>query len=302
LRTPHSIPNPPQGFNLPKIWIAEAPEKFQPPRSPFRYPEYACDFGIEQDFLAFLEKEYPLTVETIDEADYVYIPFFWTRYHLQNNYGSTGLDELQAAINEISGLGLPTFTVCQYDDGPLVNLENCRIFLGSRKTQEHLDAPLLATRLPGGFVVNDSKFAFNFIGRRDTHDIRGELATSIESMENGFVCFDRVSPRRYSKILRQSEITLAPRGYGGSSFRFYEAIQAGSVPWLIGDIDSRPFKNQIDWDKCSLYSKTVPEFVQQLEELTQDRIRLMRARVRLTLKPLLRLGHWYWLLINELNG
>jgi hypothetical protein len=156
LRTPHSIPNPPQGFNLPKIWIAEAQEKFQPPRSPFRYPEYACDFGIEQDFLAFLEKEYPLTVETIDEADYVYIPFFWTRYHLQNNYGSTGLDELQAAITEISGLGLPTFTVCQYDDGPLVNLENCRIFLGSRKTQEHLDAPLLATRLPGGFVVNDS--------------------------------------------------------------------------------------------------------------------------------------------------
>jgi hypothetical protein len=70
------MPKAPQGFNWPKIWIAEAPKKFQPQRSPFRYPEYAGDFGIEQDFLAFLKKEYPLTLETIDDADYVYIPFF----------------------------------------------------------------------------------------------------------------------------------------------------------------------------------------------------------------------------------
>jgi hypothetical protein len=289
------------GFKYPTIWIASVSEKFQPRRAPFRYPQYASDFGIEQDFLRFLKKNYPLTVESPSEADFVYIPFFWTRYHLHNNYGESGLNDLQEAADKITELGLPTFTVCQYADGPLVSLDNCKIFLGSRKTAENLDAPLLASRLPNGIFLDDSKFLFNFIGRIDTHPIREELATSLESLESGYVRVDGVSPLHYSKILHQSEITLAPRGYGGSSFRFYEAIQAGSVPWLIGDIDSRPFKKQIEWNDFSLYSRTVPEFLEHFEELRETRLRLMRARVRKTLRPLLRLGHWSWLLIRELH-
>jgi hypothetical protein len=302
LRTAHSTPKAHQGFNWPKIWIAEAPKKLQPPRSPFRYPKYACDFGIEQDFLAFLRESYPLTVNSPNKADYVYIPFFWTRYHLKNNYGSSGLQELQAAADKITALGMPTFTVCQYDDGPLVQLDNCRIFLGSRKTQENMDAPLLASRLPGRVIFNESKFLFNFIGRVDTHPIREELLASLEPLEKGFVSSDEVSARKYSKILRQSEITLAPRGYGGSSFRFYEAIQAGSVPWLIGDIDTRPFKNQIQWNSFSFYSKTAAEFVSQFDELTEARVRPMREGVKKTLRPLLRFGSWNWLLIKDLIG
>jgi hypothetical protein len=285
----------------PKIWIAQAPEKFQPRQSPFRYPRYARDFGIEQDFLSFLNKSYPLTVNSPNEADYLYIPFFWTRYHLQNNYGSSGLDELQVAVDKITEIGMPTFTVCQYDDGPLVRLDNCKIFLGSRKTHQDLDAPLLASRLPSGIVFNDSKFLFNFIGRKDTHPVREELITSLITLKNGYVSTSGVSPSRYSKILHQSEVTLAPRGYGGSSFRFYEAIQAGSVPWLIGDIDSRPFKHQIEWNDFSLYSRTVSEFLDEFDDLSGTRIRLMRTRVKETLKPLLRLGHWSWLLVQELG-
>lgn len=288
------------GLRWPKIWIADAPEVFQPRKSPFPYPKYASDFGIEQDFLSFLRKSYPQTVKSPNEADYVYIPYFWTRYHLKNNYGSSGLQVLQEAVDEITALGIPTFTVCQYDDGPLVRLDNCRIFLGSRKTQENLDAPLLASRLPGRFVSNDSKFLFNFIGRVDTHPIRKELVARLETLESGFVSIGGVSARHYSKILRQSEITLAPRGYGGSSFRFFEAIQAGSVPWLIGDIDSRPFKSQIEWDDFSLYSRTVSEFAEQFDALSVPQIRLMRGRLNETLKPILRLGNWNWLLIQEL--
>jgi len=295
-----STPENSVGLNWPKIWIAEAPNLFQPSRSPFRYPKYSRDFGIEQDFLLFLRKSYPLTVSTPIEADYVYIPFFWTRYHLQNSYASSGLKELQAAVDKIVGLGIPTFTVCQYDDGTMVEIENCRIFLGSRKTQENLDAPLLATPLPRRIVFNDEKFLFNFIGRTHTHPIRGELVTSLGLLDNGKVCLDGVSSGKYSKILHQSLITLAPRGYGGSSFRFYEAIQAGSVPWLIGDIDVRPFKKQIEWDEFSLYSSTVSDFIEQFQDLTETRLRAMRENVRSTLRPILRLGHWNHLLINEL--
>lgn len=300
-KTGMSIPMNADGYKWPPIWIADAPELFQPRQAPFRYPKYARDFGIEQDFLSFLKKSYPRTVTSPDEAEYVYIPFFWTRYHLQNDYGGYGLEELQAAVDKITTFGVPTFTVCQYDDGPIVTLANCRIFLGSRKTHGNLDAPLLASKLPGGFVLNNSKFVFNFIGRVDTHPIREELVRALKPLEGGYVRLDGVSPQHYAKILRQSDITLAPRGYGGSSFRFYEAIQAGSVPWLVGDIDSRPFKHQIAWSDFSLYSKTVPEFLEQFEQLTEKRIRFMREAVRENLRPKLRLGHWSWLLIQELR-
>ena len=291
----------PRGRTWPKILIAEGHERFQPSRSPVRYPKYARDLGIEQDFLSFLKKSYPMTVTSLSEADFVYIPFFWTRYHLHNNYGRSGLGELQEAVSEITKLGVKAFTVCQYADGPLVHIDNCSIFLGSRKTNEDLDVPLLVSRLPGGFTFDTSKYLFNFIGRIDTHPIREDLVAALGPLENGFVFTDGLSPRRYSRVLHQSEITLAPRGYGGSSFRFYEAIQAGSVPWLIGDIDTRPFKNQIEWDKFSLYSRTVSEFIEQFEGLTDTKIRGMREEVKKTLSPLFRLGNWSWLLIQELS-
>ena len=72
--------------------------------------------------------------------------------------------------------------------------------------------------------------------------------------------------------MANSKIALCPRGYGGSSFRFYEAMQLGAIPFLIGDIDTRPFKNYIDWDSCSLYLETPNMIKPFLENITDEKL------------------------------
>ena len=287
-----------------QIFVPEVDKEMQPEFSPFRYPAYADDWGVEQDFLSFLWESDNLTTPDLGEANFVYIPIFWTRYHLKNNYGKNGLGLLHKEVQKILDLGKPTFTVCQYADGPLVELPDSKIFLGSRTSHHGFDAPLLTSPLPKPFARGplSKTYTANFVGRPDTHPIRGELIDKITNFKATYVETKTVSPKRFSTILSRSKITLAPRGYGGSSFRFYEAIQAGSIPWLIGDIDTRPFKTLLDWDSCSFYSQTVAHFVEQFEQLDDRTLVEMKNHLESEIRPWFTFGRWGALLIEELNS
>ena len=287
-----------------KIFVPEVRKEMQPRQSPFRYPVYADDWGVEQDFLRFLHESYPGVTQDIEMADFVYIPVFWTRYHLHNNFGKSGLGLLENEVQKILELGKRTFTVCQYDDGPLIELQDCKIFLGSRTSQLGLDAPLLASPLPSPFTPCplSRRFTANFVGRPDTHPMRGELVDKVRIFKDVHVRTNNVRPRKFSTILSRSRVTLAPRGYGGSSFRFYEAIQSGSIPWLIGDIDTRPFKKIINWDRGSFYSPTVDLFAEQFEILDTGLLLEMSHYLETQIKPWMSFGRWNTLLIDELNS
>lgn len=65
----------------------------------------------------------------------------------------------------------------------------------------------------------------------------------------------------FVKKILQLNISLYPRGYAGDSFRFYELMQLGVVPLLLGHPDTRPFKKYIDWDDISFFVKTTEELV-----------------------------------------
>jgi hypothetical protein len=109
---------------LPKIYVLPVPPELQPPSAAFRYPSYSRDWGIEQDFDRFLRHEYPGLVPKKEEADFLYLPVFWTRYHLNHDYGRNGREFLRAAIEDVVAFAkdVPCFTVCQSDDGPLVGI------------------------------------------------------------------------------------------------------------------------------------------------------------------------------------
>ena len=50
-----------------------------------------------------------------------------------------------------------------------------------------------------------------------------------------------------------SKFVLAPRGYGRSSFRFFEILQLGSIPiYVWNDINWLPFKEVIDYTKLCI--------------------------------------------------
>ena len=60
----------------------------------------------------------------------------------------------------------------------------------------------------------------------------------------------------FELLARNSTFTLAPAGYGKWTYRFFHAIQWGSIPVLFSDDYIKPFSNSIPYDSFSI---TLPE-------------------------------------------
>src|SRR5688572_20480413 len=112
-----------------KIYLLPVDKKFQPEKQANIYPPHNDDFGVEQDFYQYLFNNRDLLTHNKDEADWHYLGIYWTRWHVNHTYGKEGLGELQNQVNSVILDDRKTFTICQYDDGPMANLGNSRIFL-----------------------------------------------------------------------------------------------------------------------------------------------------------------------------
>ena len=284
-----------------KIFKITVTPDLMPKKAPFRYPSYSRDWGVEQDFLNFLENSDFLT-EDKAAASHHYLPIFWTRYWVQKNYGQNGVGELNLYLKTLKLDESKLFTICQYDDGPLIDLSFGKgLFLSSRKTEGlGRDIPLIASDLPRIWPRKKKIHLMSFAGRFDTHPIRMELRAAASKSNNVYIANRKLNSRRFTELLKQSFVVLCPRGYGGSSFRFYEAMQAGSVPCLIGDIDTRAFKSQIPWEKISFYFKTPGQAISTIEKIDTDLLEEMGSSAKDCYNELLKLGRWNDLLINDL--
>ena len=120
-----------------KIFILKIDSKLRPLNQPFTYPKHNNDYGVEQNFYDFLMKNQYLLTDSIDEANWHYLPVYWTRWHLNHNYGTTGLDELEKMVSESIVDDSKTFTICQYDDGPLINIGQTWPAQRARANQYH---------------------------------------------------------------------------------------------------------------------------------------------------------------------
>lgn len=98
---------------------------------------------------------------------------------------------------------------------------------------------------------------WSFLGRVETHPVRQQLELAAARWQNGFFRAakpgDSLGFDAYSAALRETRFALCPRGFGPSSIRIYEAMQAGCVPVIISDQWCAPVG--VDWDQCSLRLK-----------------------------------------------
>ncbi|MBM4147189.1 MAG: exostosin family protein, partial [Nitrospira sp.] len=214
-----------------RIFLIPLREHFQPKNQPFIYPHHNDDYGVEQDFLSYLFNNSNLITHKPKEADWHYLPIFWTRWHLNHDYGKDGITELQEEVNKALLDDRKTFTICQYDDGPIVNIENTKIFLASRKSDAGYDIPLLSSAHKIPASIPPKKYLASFAGRLDTHPLRQNMDISLKNNKDIFIYDGNRGPEFFIDLLFSSYIALCPRGYGGSSFRFFEAMQAGTVPF-----------------------------------------------------------------------
>ncbi len=286
-----------------KIYVLPVESRFAPKSQPFLYPEYNDDYGVEQDFYRFLIKNKALLTNDSAQADWHYLPVFWTRYYLNNNYGKSGVKELSSYLQGLILNRSKTFTICQYDDGPIVDLGKTTIFLSSRQGKEGIDIPLLAKHVPLAYnLVLRRRYLASFVGRLGTSPLRKKMAKNLAGIESLKIIDGNVGTRRYMKTMARSRISLAPRGYGGSSFRFFESMQLGSVPFLVGDLDTRPFKKFIDWDKISLYASN-PALCRGLIFSHSNReLRRMGKLARKVYNTKLAYGAWCNYVLKELES
>jgi hypothetical protein len=294
-----------------KIYVLPISQEAQPQTQPFRYPSHNRDFGVEQDFLIWIQNNTKLLTNDPNDADWHYLPVFWTRWHLNHNYGKSeeGLHALDVLLKGVILNDKKTFTICQNDDGPIVDLGKTVIFLSSRKSNNGIDIPLLcdAHRIP--FIHQAKKFIACFNGNFDTHPVRKEIR-EIYSQNPKFKIGNSEPQRWWNRMLKgpkfienikSSYLSLAPRGYGGGSFRFYESMQLGVVPCMVSDIDSRPFKKFIDWDKISYYASNVQELENIIDNLNTSEALEKGKKAQKFLKNELFYQKWCKYVIIELN-
>jgi len=285
-----------------KIHILKTPQETRPDTQAFTYPLHNADYGVEQDFLDYLQKNRHLTTEDASEARWHYLPIYWTRWHLNHGYGKSGLLELQSQIDSSILDDAKTFTVCQYDDGPLAEVGKTVLFLSSRKVASGVDIPLLSTAHRKPFFRRRKKYLASFTGRLDTHPLRQEMAEALKERRDVYLYDGNKGPNFFVDIMLRSHLALCPRGYGGSSFRLFEAMQLGTVPLLVGDIDTRPFKNFLAWDRFSFYAPTVAAIGRILDDCNALDLPKMASQARGAFSGDLCFGKWCKFVLKELEG
>ena len=248
-----------------KIYILPIDSRFQPGSARIVHPAHNSDYGVEQDFFQYLHSNPHLVTDNPNEAEWHYLPVYWTRYYINHHFEKTDLSELQQSVNLSILSDSKTFTICQYDDGPLVNLGATINFLSSRRTETGVDIPLLCSlhRIPE--VKPSKKYLSTFIGLLPNHSIRQEMFDTIKYRND--LCMASGSTELFVEKTLESYVALCPRGYGGSSFRFFEAMQLGVAPLMISDLDTRPFKEFIDWHEISLFTSSATNLNSLLDSL-----------------------------------
>ncbi len=260
-----------------KIFILDPLPVFQPKTQSFKYPGHNKDYGIEQDFHIWLKKQRDLVTDDPAEADWHYLPVYWTRWHINHGFAEhgEGLTELQAGVDKILIDDSKTFTITQFDGGILINGGKMTIFTAARTINEGIDIPILCSTHRKPPIAPKRKYLASFNGSFTTHPIRVEMEQRFK--KNPEILIQGGLPTRFYKRwlwaknfnlnTMASYIALCPRGTSCSSFRFFEAMQLGTAPCLIGDADVRPFKKFIPWDEISYYAATVDELENLLQNL-----------------------------------
>ncbi len=223
------------------------------------YPPQSKSFNIEYQFLQHL-KEYPDFSSSL-----VNIPVQWENIFL-NELASK--KEIEDAVNKEIDPEKKYFTVCKYEGGPLINLDNCIVFTPTglfdtkkNKNLSYLALPLITNKYKD-LPKNEKIILGSYVGR-NTHPIRVDLEKKFKNDKNFYVKnllsmspkFSNIEQKNYIEIISKSYFSLVPRGYGPASFRLYESFELGAVPVFISDDYFLPFQDLIDWEKLCIFIK-----------------------------------------------
>lgn len=159
------------------------------------------------------------------------------------------------------------FTICQYDDGPLVDVPDCLVFSAGGLPNNAEPIPLLSNCHPmADFDKEERGTLASFVGSIETHKIRQKMNDELRGKESIeiFATDHKSSIDLFREKMQDSYFALCPRGYGKTSFRMYEAMQFGCIPVYISDKHWLPFQQYINWNEFAVIVK--PEEIESIPD------------------------------------
>lgn len=264
-------------------------EHFRMP-TPVVYPPFKNGLYLEEAFYFF----YQANKEIFTSLPYVYIPAFWTNFQIDGNFKHFKhilQAELTAAV-----LTYPPetkfFTVVQHDDAVLLELPKQTLIFGA--CSGHIPIPLIYEDR-AQILENRPKLSYeekllqlSFVGS-ETHTVRKNFRTYIE--EHPVPWFVDVNEFRsnfkgdrselFLSTTQKSKFSLAPRGYGRSSFRFFEIFLLGSIPiYIWDDVEWLPYKDILDYKEfcLSIHTDDLPTLQAKLDSISPEQYDAMVKR------------------------
>lgn len=243
------------------------------------YPPFKCGLYLEEYFMNKVFKENI-------KLKRKYIPALWTNFQIENWFETKKI-EMQRSLDmwiQENPSENGYFTIVQYDDGPKLQLPPNTIVYGA--CSGHLPIPLIyqdtnntLENIPRKTFC-EKQLLCSFVGNITSNHIQPNVRQEMVNILSNNSCFTLISSGGWTPNVNtslqqifiettiNSKFALAPRGYGRSSFRFFECFQLGTIPiYIWNDINWLPFQNKINYNKLcvvihvtelnSLYSKLV---------------------------------------------
>jgi len=238
------------------------------------------------------------------ETTLVYLPIYWTNLQNHPNFTSSiaKYDLLLQRALQTMPQDTRYVTMVQHDDGPRLTLPKHTIIMGActgtvplpllyEDTTKYLEQHVSASStLPRPILAS-------FIGS-NTHPVRAAMVRHLTQQD--ITCYVQSTwtpavpqddARRFIDTTLASRFCLAPRGYGRSSFRFFEAIQLDTIPVYVWD-DAMwlPYQEVLDYSafSVSIHVSELPTLHDRLAAISTEEYDRMVTHLR-------DVKHWFTL-------
>jgi hypothetical protein len=263
----------------PKVYIYDLPKKFKPTHElPLVSETY---FALDDFIRRFLRTDDPR------KADYFFVPLNIIEYQFRNEnpadvlhylkyYNATQKNHILIALGDYSQRSKKNHFGFAYRDN--YTWINDFILLALESTSDLTPnqdigiIPFNTLSTDPVFNHNARPFLYSFLGQTthqylpSTH-IRNRMksipiqkdtliTSKLTKRQKNDLKKNYITKNDYELLARNSVFTLAPAGFGRWTYRFFQAIQWGSIPVLLSDDYIKPFGSVIPYDTFCI---TIPE-------------------------------------------
>lgn len=229
------------------------------------YPPFKNGLYMEEYFF-----NYMMTNNDI-KTKRKYIPALWTNFQIEGwfNHKKNEMQKLLDDWVKENPSDNGYFTITQYDDGPLLKLPENTLKFGA--CSGDIPLPLIYQDINNTLdsmpkkTFKEKDILCSFVGNVTSNHVLPNVRQVMFSHLNKNTNFKMINSGGWTPKVNenlqqvfinttiQSKFALAPRGYGRSSFRFFECFQLGTIPiYIWNDVNWLPFQDVIDYKQLCI--------------------------------------------------